>query len=89
MHQLGMSAAELALLVQSHTDNWAERLATFEQAALNNGMPADQARQFAMVRYMQEFSEALLEANNRKIAADLIRLGVLTGTITKSGEPAF
>jgi hypothetical protein len=42
-----------------------------------------------MVQYLHEYTTTLLEANNRKIAADLIRLGVLTGTITRDGEPAF
>ena len=89
MHQLGLSAADVALFIQGHTDNWADRLQAIEKAAVHDGLSPEQARQFAMVRYIHEYTESLLEANNRKIAADLIRLGVLTGTITKNGEPTF
>ena len=89
MHQLGLSAADVALLTQQHTDNWAERLAAYEAAAVHNGLAPDQARQFAMIQFLQAYTEALLESNNRKIAADLIRLGVIVGTIKRDGEPAF
>lgn len=89
MHQLGLSAAELAVWLKTHADESAVRLATFEAAGLNAGMPPEQAKQVAWVQYMHEFSAALLEANNRKIAADLVRLGVITGTILRSGEAAF
>jgi hypothetical protein len=89
MHQLGLSAADVAVLVHKEQATWQDTLAKFEAAALNAGVPAEQAKSLAMVQYLHEYTTTLLEANNRKIAADLIRLGVLTGTITRDGEPAF
>lgn len=89
MHQLGLSAAEVALLLQQQTETQDQRLETLEAAALNAGLAPELAKRQAMLQYMNEFTTSLLEANNRKIAADLIRLGVLTGTITRDGEPAF
>jgi hypothetical protein len=84
-----MSAADLALLLQRELDGAGDRLNTYEQAAMNAGLAPELAKRQALVQYLHEFSASLLEANNRKIAADLIRLGVLTGTITRDGEPAF
>lgn len=89
MHQLGLSAADVAVLVHREQETWQETLSKFEQAAGHAGLAPDEARRFAMVQYLHEYTTTLLEANNRKIAADLIRLGVLTGTISKNGEPAF
>jgi hypothetical protein len=89
MHQLGLTAAEVAVLVHKEQATWQDSLAKFEAAALNAGLPPAQAKELAMVQYLHEYTTTLLEANNRKIAADLIRLGVLTGTITRDGEPAF
>jgi hypothetical protein len=89
MHQLGLSAAEVALLTHQDAEGAAERLATLERANLNAQLAPEAARQLAFVQYMHEFASKLLEANNRKIAADLVRLGVITGTITRSGEAAF
>jgi hypothetical protein len=88
MHQLGLSAADVAVLVHKEQGAWQETLDKFEQANLHAGLTPDAARQLAMVQYLHEYTTTLLAANNRKIAADLIRLGVLTGTIT-NGEPAF
>ena len=89
MHQLGLSAADAAQLLHREFEGAGDRLNTFEQAALHAGLSPELARRQALVQYLPEFSSTLLEANNRKIAADLIRLGVLTGTITRDGEPAF
>lgn len=89
MHQLGLSAADVAVLVHKEQAAWQDTLAKFEAAALHAGMTPEQAKAQAMVQYLHEYTTTLLEANNRKIAADLIRLGVLTGTITRDGEPAF
>ncbi|MFP5502409.1 MAG: hypothetical protein ACLGIN_07950 [Candidatus Sericytochromatia bacterium] len=89
MDQLGLSATDVALFLEKERAGFASRLATFEQAALNAEMDPEKAREFAMVQYMHEFASSLLEANNRKLAADLIRLGVLAGTIKRGGEPAF
>lgn len=88
MHQLGLSAADIAVLVHKEQERGLETLEKFAQANVHAGMPPEDARRFALVQYMHEYTTTLLEANNRKIAADLIRLGVLTGTIT-NGEPAF
>jgi hypothetical protein len=79
----------VAVLTHQSGRDAAERLATLEKANLNAQMPPEAARQLALVQYMHEFASQLLEANNRKIAADLVRLGVITGTITRSGEAAF
>lgn len=89
MHQLGLSAAEVALLVHKEQGAWAETHEKLTQANIHAGLPPESARELAMVQYLHEYTTTLLEANNRKIAADLIRLGVLTGTITRNGEPAF
>jgi hypothetical protein len=88
MHQLGLSAADIAVLVHQEQDTWPAAFAKFEAAGLHAGLAPDHAQKLAMVQYLHEYTSTLLEANNRKIAADLIRLGVLTGTIT-NGEPAF
>lgn len=89
MHQLGLSAADVTALLHREGAQAQERLETFRKANQHAGLEPEAARELAMVQYLQEFSTTLLEANNRKIAADLVRLGVLTGTITKSGEAAF
>jgi len=89
MHQLGLSAADVAALLHREAAQVLERLETHRKANQHAGLEPETARELAMVQYLQEFSTTLLEANNRKIAADLVRLGVLTGTITKSGEAAF
>lgn len=89
MHQLGLSTAELAAWAHESLDGALARLEQAERAALNAGRSPEQAKQLALVQFFLESSERLLEANNRKVAADLIRLGVLTGTITRDGEPAF
>ena len=89
MHQLGLSAADVAVLVHQEQETWQETLAKFEQANVHAGLAPEEARRLAMVQYLHEYTTTLLEANNRKIAADLIRLGVLTGTITRNGEAAF
>lgn len=89
MHQLGLSAADVTALLHREGSQALERLETFRKANQHAGLEPEAARELAMVQYLQEFSTTLLEANNRKIAADLVRLGVLTGTITKNGEAAF
>ncbi|HEY9720984.1 MAG TPA: hypothetical protein V6D47_03170 [Oscillatoriaceae cyanobacterium] len=89
MHQLGLTTTDLAAIVHETLDGALARLETAERAALNAGRSPEQAKQLALVQLFLESSERLLEANNRKVAADLIRLGVLTGTITRDGEPAF
>ncbi|MNK30480.1 hypothetical protein D3C87_488980 [compost metagenome] len=89
MQQLGLSAADVVALVHQETETWAERLSKFESANRHAGMEPDQAQQLAMIQYLHEFSATLLEANNRKIAADLIRLGVLHGSIRRGGEASF
>lgn len=89
MHQLGLSAADVTALSHRAASEALERLETHRKANEHAGLAAEAARQLAMVQYLQDFSTTLLEANNRKIAADLVRLGVLTGTITRSGDAAF
>ena len=89
MHQLGLTTADLAGIVHETLDGALARLEQAERAALNAGRSPENAKQLALVQLFLESSERLLEANNRKVAADLIRLGVLTGTITRDGEPAF
>jgi hypothetical protein len=89
VHQLGLSAADVVALVHQETETWAERLTKFENANRHAGMEPEQAQKLAMIQYLHEFSATLLEANNRKIAADLIRLGVLHGTIRRGGEATF
>ena len=89
MQQLGLSAADVVALVHQETETWAERLSTFESANRHAGMEPDHAQKLAMIQYLHEFSATLLEANNRKIAADLIRLGVLHGSIRRGGEATF
>jgi hypothetical protein len=89
MHQLGLNAADVAVLLQKESASWAPRLDVFRSAARNSGLSPEEANQFAMIQYLHEYTTQLLAANNRKIAADLIRLGVLTGSITSNGEPAF
>ena len=79
----------MAVMVAKETEAAPERLANYEAVALRTGVTPEAARQLALVRYMHEYTEALLSANNRKIAADLIRLGVMPGTIKHDGEPAF
>ncbi len=89
MHQLGLSAADVVALVHRETDTWTDKLETFVNANRHAGLDSERAQQLAMIQYLHEFSAALLEANNRKIAADLIRLGVLHGTISRGGEATF
>lgn len=89
MQHIGLSATEIATVLHREAEGWAESIDKYEQAALHAGMEPEQARQFAMVQYLQNFATELLEANNRKLAADLIRLGVIAGTIRHNGEPAF
>lgn len=89
MHQLGLSAADVAALLHREGSQAMERLEIHRKANEHAGLGPEAARELAMVQYLQDFSTTLLEANNRKIAADLVRLGVLTGTITKSGDAAF
>jgi hypothetical protein len=89
LHQLGLSAAEYVALVHQESETWAETLAKFETANRHAGLEPEQAQKLAMIQYLHEFSATLLEANNRKIAADLIRLGVLHGTIRRGGEATF
>lgn len=84
-----MTAADMAVMVAKEAETAPERLANYEAVALRTGATPEQARQLALVRYMHEYTEALLSANNRKIAADLVRLGVLTGTLTRDGEASF
>lgn len=89
MQQLGLSAADVTALVHQETETWAEKLAKFEAANRHAGLEAEAAQKLAMIQYLHDFSAALLEANNRKIAADLVRLGVLHGTIRRGGEATF
>lgn len=89
MHQLGLSAADVAALLHREGAQAMERLETHRKANQHAGLGPEAARDLAFIQYLQEFSTTLLEANNRKIAADLVRLGVLTGTITTGGEAAF
>ncbi|HEY9900159.1 MAG TPA: hypothetical protein V6D00_13375 [Pantanalinema sp.] len=89
MHQLGLSAADVAALLHREGQDASRRLETFAAANRHSGLAAEAARELALIQYLQEFATTLLEANNRKIAADLVRLGVLTGTITRDGEAAF
>lgn len=89
MHQLGLSAADVVALVHQETETWAEKLEKFQNANRHAGLDPEQAQNLAMIQYLHEFSATLLEANNRKIAADLIRLGVLSGTISRGGEATF
>ena len=89
VHQLGLSAADVVALVHQETETWAQRLSTFENANRHAGLEPEQAQKLAMIQYLHEFSASLLEANNRKIAADLIRLGVLHGSIRRGGEATF
>lgn len=89
MQQLGLSAADVVALVHRETETWEEQLSKFEAANRHAGMEPETAQKLAMIQYMHEFSATLLEANNRKIAADLIRLGVLHGTIRRGGEATF
>ncbi|MBO9542438.1 hypothetical protein J7643_17755 [bacterium] len=89
MHQLGLSAADVAALLHREVQGATERLETFDAANRHAGLAPEAARELALIQYLHEFSTTLLEANNRKIAVDLVRLGVLTGTITRDGEAAF
>lgn len=89
VHQLGLTAADVAALVHRETEQWAETLGKFEAANQHAGMAPLEAQKLAMIQYLHEFTTTLLEANNRKIAADLIRLGVLSGSITRDGEATF
>jgi hypothetical protein len=89
MHQLGLSAADIATIVHKAQAEWKETLGKLEAAAGHAGASPEEAKAVAMVHYLHDYTTALLEANNRKIAADLIRLGVLTGTIDRDGQPAF
>jgi hypothetical protein len=89
MHQLGLSAADVAVIVHKAQAEWKDALGKFEAAAVHAGHGPEEAKTIAMVHYLHDYTTALLEANNRKIAADLIRLGVLTGTIDRDGQPAF
>lgn len=89
MHQLGLSAADVAALLHREASSATERLEILGAANRHSGHGPEAARELAVIQYLQEFSTTLLEANNRKIAADLVRLGVLTGTITRNGEAAF
>lgn len=75
--------------MEQERNGFASRLAAYEKAAIHAGVSPELAREHAMVQYMHEFATNLLEANNKKIAADLIRLGVIMGTIRRDGEPAF
>lgn len=89
MHQLGLTSADVAALLHREAQGATERLEKFGAANRHAGLAPEAARELALIQYLQEFSTALLEANNRKIAADLVRLGVLKGTITRDGEAAF
>lgn len=78
MHQLGLSAAEVAELLHARRAGWETRLAALPEPA-----------RLALCDLLAEFASELLEANNKKLTADLVRLGVLPGTITRGGEASF
>lgn len=89
MHQLGLTASDVTAFLHREGMTSLERLEVHRSANLHAGMSSEAAQSLAMIQLLQEFASSLLEANNRKIAADLVRLGVLTGTLTKGGEATF
>lgn len=89
MHQLGLSAADLAAFLQREAIHPLEEIERCRQASLNAGVSPELAEKLAIVEYLQTFSLKLLELNNHKIAADLVRLGVLTGTLLRDGDASF
>ena len=88
MHQLGLTAADVTTFLQKEGDPGA-RIAESRERFLQAGHSAEQAQALSLVQYLQDFSARLLELNNHKIATDLVRLGVLTGTILRDGEASF
>lgn len=89
MHQLGLTATDLTVLLKQALEKAGDSLDGFEAANIHAGMAPERAARQAMVDYMHAFAETVITANNRKIAADLVRLGVLTGTLTRGGEATF
>lgn len=89
MHQLGLSAADLTSFLQREAMHPLEDIEKSRQAHLSSGVSPELAEKLALIEYLQAFSVKLLEANNHKIAADLVRLGVLTGTLLRDGEASF
>lgn len=89
MHQLGLSAADLTLLLHREREGLAGRLDARTTAHRHLGLDEARARENALCDLVLDITSALLEANNRKLAVDLVRLGVLTGTITREGDAAF
>lgn len=87
MHQLGLTAADLTAFLARMQPS--EDVEVRRQALSNAGVPPEEAGKLALLQVMQEFSCQLLELNNHKIAADLVRLGVLTGSILRDGEASF
>lgn len=89
MHQLGLTATDLTSFMQREAMHPLEEIERYRQASLNAGMSPELAEKLAIVEYLQTFSLKLLELNNHKIASDLVRLGVLTGTLLRDGEASF
>jgi|GEM_PF-2398043 hypothetical protein len=89
MHQLGLTAAELAGFMHGRAETALDRLSAMRNAHLHAGCGPEEAERLATLEYLQEFATDLLLANNRKIASDLVRLGVISGTLTAGGDASF
>lgn len=89
MHQLGLTAADVAALIHGSREGAAASLAVRTKALEHAGHGPEEAARLALFELLATFAADLLEANNRKLATDLVRLGVLAGTISKEGEASF
>lgn len=89
MHQLGLSAADLTSWLHERRQDLPERLAARTHGHRAAGHPPEEAARLALFDTLAELASDLLEANNRKLATDLVRLGVLAGTISRDGEASF